>query len=125
MLDGDEQRRDVHQSGQDRDDCLLLASKLCSFCVVGGGAFVVGELVFVVACCLKGLQFFWCPTRCLTAGRGGPVSRISLWAGFLKTTGNPCPQETGFLRSTGKDKVDRTFEDDWMCSACGVPSFCP
>ena len=52
------------------------ARKLCSLCVVGWGV-RGGDCR-----CLKGLQLFWCPACCLTAGREGPVSRISLWAGF-------------------------------------------
>ena len=86
--------------------CSFRAS--CVVCVRCGASCVVGWGVSGGDCrCLKGLQLFWCPTCCLTAGREGPVSRISLWAGFshqeiFPIGGKFFPNRGTFLISVGE-----------------------
>ena len=48
---------------------------------------------------------------------------------FHRRMGRPCPQEFGDDRKAGRGSTGfhkTTGEkDDWVCSVCGVPSFCP
>ena len=65
--------------------------------------------------CLKGLQLFWCPTCCLTAGREGPVKQDSFpcqdflvrkffpnRGKFFPNRGNFFPNRGTFLISVGE-----------------------